>query len=41
MEAAMVVLRDEIGKLITEMQSRVSDIEDRLVSLNHAWIRYL
>ena len=27
MEAALVVLRDEIGKLITEMQSRVSDIK--------------
>jgi len=27
MEAALVVLRDEIGKLITEMQSRVSDMK--------------
>jgi len=33
MEAAMMVLRDEIGKLITEMQSRVSDIEDHLVNV--------
>jgi len=39
MEAAMVVLRDEIGKLITEMQSRVSDIEDRLVSLKRLFTR--
>jgi len=29
----MVVFRDEIGKLITEMQSGVSDIEDRLVNV--------